>query len=93
MITAIVSIVVESARIPEVAQQVVDLSGVEQVFSVTGDVDLIAQVQVRRHEDLADVIADGINKVPGVLDTRTNIAFRTYSKRDLDAAFDLGLDG
>ncbi|WP_010534387.1 Lrp/AsnC family transcriptional regulator [Brachybacterium squillarum] len=93
MITAIVLIDVESRRIPEVAQEVVDIAGVEQVHSVTGDADLIAVVAVRRHEDLAEVIADRIGKVEGVLDTRTNIAFRTYSKRDLDVAFDLGLDG
>lgn len=93
MITAIVLIDVESRRIPEVAQEVVDIAGVEQVHSVTGDADLIAVVAVRCHEDLAEVIADRIGKVEGVLDTRTNIAFRTYSKRDLDVAFDLGLDG
>lgn len=92
MITAIVSIVVDSQRIPEVAQQIVDISGVEEVFSVTGDVDLIAVVRVRRHEDLAGVIADHMGKVEGVLDTTTNIAFKTYSKRDLDVAFDLGID-
>ncbi|MFC7374302.1 Lrp/AsnC family transcriptional regulator [Brachybacterium sp. GCM10030267] len=93
MITAIVSIVVESARIPEVAEAVVDLDGVEQVYSVTGDVDLIAVVRVRRHEDLADVIAGHLGKVQGILDTTTNIAFKTYSTRDLDAAFDLGIEG
>lgn len=91
MITAIVSITVDSARIPEVAQQVVDREGVHQVYSVTGDADLIAIVHVRNHEDLADVIAGGINKVAGVRDTRTNIAFKTYSAADIDTAFDLGL--
>lgn len=93
MITAIVSIIVEPHRIPEVAQQIVDIEGVEQVYSVTGDVDLIAVVRVRRHEDLAEVIADRMSKVDGVTDTRTNIAFRAYSKQDLDVAFDLGIDG
>ncbi|GAA1290092.1 MULTISPECIES: Lrp/AsnC family transcriptional regulator [Brachybacterium] len=93
MITAIVSIVVESARIPEVAEAIVDIDGIEQVYSVTGDVDLIAVVRVRAHEDLAGVIADQLGKVEGVRDTTTNIAFKTYSKSDLDAAFDLGIDG
>ena len=93
MITAIVSIIVEPHRIPEVAQAVVDIDGIEQVYSVTGDVDLIAVAKVRAHEDLAGVIAGALSKVDGVLDTPTHIAFKTYSKRDLDAAFDLGFDG
>ena len=45
-----------------------------------------------RHEQLADVIADELSKVPGVVSTSTNIAFRTYSTHDLDAAFSLGID-
>ena len=93
MITAIVSIVVDPSRIPEVAEAVVDIDEIEEVYSVTGDVDLIAVARVRAHEDLAAVIAGSLSRVEGVLDTTTNIAFKTYSKRDLDAAFDLGLDG
>ncbi|MDN5599592.1 MAG: Lrp/AsnC family transcriptional regulator [Brachybacterium sp.] len=93
MITAIVSIVVEPSRIPEVAQEIVDIEGIEQVYSVTGDVDLIAVARVRAHEDLAGVIAGALSRVDGVLDTTTNIAFKAYSKRDLDAAFDLGING
>jgi hypothetical protein len=49
-------------------------------------------VRVHRHEDLADVIADRLSKVEGVVGTNTNIAFRTYSKHDLEAAFSLGID-
>src|SRR5699024_11038139 len=77
---------------PEVAGQVAELPGVTEAFSVTGDVDLIAMVRVAQHEDLAGVIADQISKIDGVLRTQTYIAFQTYSKHDLDAAFALGLD-
>lgn len=92
MISAIVLISAEVDRIPEVAAAIADLKGVSEVYSVTGDVDLIALVRVRHHDDLADVIADRLNKVSGVLGTQTHIAFRTYSKHDLEAAFSLGLD-
>ena len=92
MISAIVLINAEVDRIPEVAAAIAELVGVSEVYSVTGDVDLIAVVRVRHHEALADVIADQLNKVSGVLGTQTHIAFRTYSKHDLEAAFSLGLD-
>ena len=92
MITAIVLIDTDAARIPEVAQQLSGVPGVSEVYSVTGDVDLIAMVRVRQHEDLADVIADHISKVEGVLRTQTYIAFKTYSKHDLEAAFSIGLE-
>jgi DNA-binding Lrp family transcriptional regulator len=92
VISAIVLISAEVDRIPEVAAAIADLNGVSEVYSVTGDVDLIAIVRVRHHDELADVIADQLNKVSGVLGTQTHIAFRTYSKHDLEAAFSLGLD-
>jgi DNA-binding Lrp family transcriptional regulator len=92
VISAIVLISAEVDRIPEVAAAIAELKGVSEVYSVTGDVDLIAVVRVRQHDELADVIADQLNKVSGVLGTQTHIAFRTYSKHDLEAAFSLGLD-
>jgi DNA-binding Lrp family transcriptional regulator len=93
VISAIVLINAEVDRIPEVAAAIADLKGVSEVYSVTGDVDLIAIVRVRHHEELADIIADQLNKVSGVQGTQTHIAFRTYSRHDLEAAFSLGLDG
>ena len=92
MISAIVLINAEVDRIPEVAAAIAEIDGVTEVYSVTGDVDLIAMVRVHAHEEFADVIADKLNKVSGVLLTQTHIAFRTYSKHDLEAAFSLGLD-
>jgi DNA-binding Lrp family transcriptional regulator len=92
VITAIVLVKAAVDRIPEVAEAIADLAGVTEVYSVTGDVDLITMVRVREHERLADVIADRLNKVPGVLATTTHIAFRTYSHHDLEAAFALGFD-
>jgi DNA-binding Lrp family transcriptional regulator len=47
---------------------------------------------VREFEQVAQVIAERINKVPGVIDTDTHIAFRAYSKHDLEAAFSIGFD-
>ena len=92
MITAIVNINAAVDRIPEVAQEIADLEGVTEVYSVAGDVDLVAMVRVRRHEELADVIAGRLNKVDRVLATQTLIAFQAYSKHDLEATFSLGIE-
>ena len=90
MITAIVFVKAEVSRIPEVAEEIAALTGVSEVYSVTGGIDLIAMVRVAAHEQIAEVVADRLNKVPGVLSTKTHIAFRAYSAHDLEAAFSLG---
>ncbi len=92
MITAIVFVKADVARIPEVAEAIAAIDGVSEVYSVTGQIDLIALVRVTDHEDVARVVADSLNKVPGVTETETHIAFRTYSQHDLESAFSLGLD-
>jgi DNA-binding Lrp family transcriptional regulator len=92
MVTAIVFIKADVARIPEVAEQVAAIEGVSEVYSVTGALDLIAMVRVAHHDDLARVIPDHVNRVPGVVSTETHIAFRAYSTHDLEAAFSLGQD-
>ncbi|MFS8478492.1 MAG: Lrp/AsnC ligand binding domain-containing protein [Micromonosporaceae bacterium] len=90
MITAIVLIDCATDSIPEVADALANLPGVSEVYSVAGHVDLIAMVRVREFDQIADVIAGGISKMPGVLNTETHIAFRAYSKHDLEEAFSIG---
>lgn len=92
MITAIVFVHADVARIPEVAEEIASLDGVSEVYSVTGEIDLIAMVRVRTHDEIASVVADRLNKVPGVVSTQTHIAFRAYSQHDLESTFSLGLD-
>lgn len=81
----------ETDKIPEVAQQIAELDGVSEVYSVAGDADLIAIVRVREFDQIAATIAGRLSKVPGVVHTDTHIAFRAYSRHDLDATFDIGL--
>jgi len=92
VITAFVLVHADADRIPETAQAIADLEGVAEVYSCAGDVDLVAVVRVREHEQLADAIAGGLSKVAGVRSTTTHIAFRSYSSRDEASAFAVGLD-
>jgi DNA-binding Lrp family transcriptional regulator len=91
MITAVVLIDAVHERIPEVAERLAEIHGVSEVYSVTGRFDLVAMVRVAEHDQLADVIAGAVDRVPGVQRTETLIAFRAYSRHDLEAAFSLGL--
>lgn len=92
MVTAIVLIKAETNRIPDLAEKIADMAGVSEVFSVAGRHDLVAVVRVSTNEDLADVISDKMRHLQGIVETETMIAFRAYSKRELEAGFELGLD-
>ncbi len=92
MVTAIVLIKAETNRIPGLANQIAELDGVQEVFSVAGRYDLIGIVKVAQNDDLADVISDKMRHLEGIVETETMIAFRAYSKKELEAGFELGLD-
>ena len=92
MVNAFVLLKVEPARIVDLAAELADLDGVAEVYSVAGEVDLVAILRVRHHDDLAQVLSGHISTLPGIIETRTMIAFKAYSRHDLDALWNLGSD-
>jgi DNA-binding Lrp family transcriptional regulator len=90
MVHAFVLIDAEPPRIAALAGELAEVAGVAEVYSVAGEADLVAVVRVRRHDELADVVTRRIAGLPGIVATRTLIAFQAYSRHDLEAMFDLG---
>lgn len=91
MLTAFVMVDAEPNKIAEVAQAIANLPNVAEVYSVTGDNDIIAVVRLGDYEQLANVVPEGLSRVPGVLRTNTVLAFRRFSSKDLEAAWDIGV--
>lgn len=90
MVTALCFITVEPSRVNEVGSLIAKVPQVKTVYSVTGQLDFVAIVEVHDVEAVATVVTDGIGAVPGVATTETHIAFRTYRPDDLGAGFSLG---
>lgn len=92
MITAFVMLSVEPGRVKSLAEELLSVKGVTEVYSVAGPFDLIAIVRVREHDQLSDLVTDVIANRPGITSTETMIAFRAFAKRELDAVWDIGVD-
>jgi DNA-binding Lrp family transcriptional regulator len=93
MVTTVVLAVCDIHRIPETAQEIADIPEVSEVYSVSGDFDLVIMVRVRNHDDLARVVTDGIARIAGVERTQTLVAFQVYSRHDVEALFSVGFEG
>jgi DNA-binding Lrp family transcriptional regulator len=89
VVAAVVLIQAEKDRIPQAAREVAGIDGVAEVYSVAGDWDLIAIVRVPEWEQIASVVTERLATVQGITRTNTLVSFRVYSKKDLDAAFDM----
>jgi DNA-binding Lrp family transcriptional regulator len=92
MVHAFVLIDGEPARVADLAVELAEVDGVSEVYSVAGHADIVAVVRVRHHDELAEVVTRRISQLPGIVATRTLIAFQAYSRHDLDAIWDLGAD-
>lgn len=89
MITSIVLLNVARTRINEVAEQLADMDEVSEVYSVTGNYDLVTIVRVKHNDDLSRFVTEQLVKIDGIEKTDTMLAFKAYSKHDLEAMFSL----
>ena len=84
MITSIVMIKCEMGQVKSVAEKLVDLNGVSEVYSITGEWDILAVVRVKEFDSLATVVSEQIASTPGIVKTITTLAFRCYSKHNME---------
>lgn len=92
MVTAVVLIKVARQQINDVAQKLVEMKGVAEVYSVGGRYDLVAIIRVNNNEKMADLITNQMLSLAGIENTETLIAFRAFSKHDLESMFSIGLE-
>ncbi len=92
MVNAIVLLRVKTDRINEVAQTLAELEGISEVYSVAGQYDLVVMVRGRTNDQIATLVTDHILKEKGLISSETLIAFRTYSRHDLERMFSIGLE-
>ena len=89
MVAAVVLMRAERHRIPEAARQVAGIPGVAEVYSVSGEWDLVGIIRVPDWEQIATVVTERLARVEGLTATHTLVAFRVYSSEDMEAAFDI----
>ena len=92
MVTAVVLLNVSRDRIHAVAEELAALKGITEVYSVAGRYDLTVIIRVRNNEDLEELVTNRMLKIQGIQKSETLIAFRVYSRHDLESMFSIGLD-
>lgn len=92
MVSAIVLVECEKGMINQTAESLADVSGISEVYSVAGRVDLVAVIRVNDNDDLAEIVTQKMLHIPGISRTETLIAFRVFSRHDLDRMFSIGLE-
>lgn len=92
MVSAIVLIECEKGAINQTAETLAEMKGITEVYSVAGQVDLVAVIRVPDNDALAHIVTSQMLTVPGIARTETLIAFRVFSQHDLESMFSIGLE-
>jgi DNA-binding Lrp family transcriptional regulator len=92
MVSAVVLINCERNQIIRVAEQLAEIDGISEVFSVAGRYDLVAILRLPTNQALADLVTARMLQVEGILDSETLISFKVYSKHDLESMFEIGFE-
>ncbi len=78
MKAAFILVKCELGRLEEVANALMEIEGVSEVHSITGAHDLIVKLYAPSYDDFGDVIPDRLQKVSGIRETETMLAFRAF---------------
>lgn len=92
MVSSVVLLNIAHGRINEVAERLAELEGISEVYSVAGRYDLVAIVRVPHNEALANLVTEQMLHIEGITDSETLIAFRVFSRHDLESMFSIGID-
>jgi DNA-binding Lrp family transcriptional regulator len=92
MVTAIVLLNVERNKVNSIAESLAVIEGVTEVYSLAGQYDLAVIIRVRDNDSMAEVVTDHMLKVDGIIKSETHVAFRVYSRHDLEGMFSIGME-
>ena len=87
MVTSIILLTVDRLKVNEVAQKLTEVNGISEVYSVSGNYDLVVIVRVPTNDELADLVTNRFVQIDGIKTTDTMLAFKAYSKHDLESMF------
>ena len=91
MVTSIILINTERSKINEVAEQLAEMNEVSEVYSVSGNYDLVAVVRVPSNDDLANLVTKKLLVIDAILKSETMLAFKAFSRHDLETMFTVGM--
>jgi DNA-binding Lrp family transcriptional regulator len=92
VLTAVILVKSTRKGLSDLGPKLADVTGIAEVYTVTGEWDFVAIARVREHDELTDVVIKGLTKLDGIERTQTMVAFQQFSAHDLDAMFGLGME-
>lgn len=80
-VTALITLKVDTQNVETLASQISTNKKVEDVFLVTGDIDIIIKGHFNNYEECNNFVLNEIRQMDGIKDTKTLMVVTTYKER------------
>lgn len=91
MVTSIILLKAKRGTVKRLAENLAERPGISEVYSVSGNFDLVAIARVANNDALADLVTSELAEVDDISHSETMLAFRTFSRHDLQSMFSIGM--
>lgn len=91
MVTALVLLTVARSRVNQIAEELSEMEGISEVYSLAGRYDLAVVIRAKDNDQMAELVTNHMLKVEGITSSETLVAFRVHSRHDLESMFSIGL--
>lgn len=83
IITALISVKVDTKNVENIALKLLGYSNIEDIFMVTGDSDLVLKIKFLTYDDLKKFIVNTLGNMEGIQDTSTMMVVTSYKERGI----------
>jgi DNA-binding Lrp family transcriptional regulator len=80
-VTALITLKADTQNVEALAAEIAKNSDVEDVFLVTGDIDIIIKGHFKNYEACNNFVVNTIRQLEGVKETKTLMVVTTYKER------------
>ncbi|UCE39190.1 MAG: Lrp/AsnC family transcriptional regulator [Thermoplasmata archaeon] len=80
-VTAMITLKVDTQNVEKLASELSKNEDVEDVFLVTGDIDIILKAHFKNYESCNEFVLNSVRALEGVKDSKTLMVVTTYKER------------
>lgn len=90
MVTSFILLRAKRGKVKSLAENLAERAGIAEVYSVSGNFDLVAIARVKNNDALADLVTSELAEIEDITHSETMLAFRAFSRHDLQSMFSIG---
>ncbi len=79
-VLVMMSLKIDTSKTEEIASKMAQIGSIEEIYLVTGDIDILAKARFKDYSEMRDLIISQIGPIPGVKETKTMVVVSAFKE-------------